>query len=77
MNMGLLFYQIQNYDSAYIYLNEALRRHPENMLCYDPLIKTNIIMENYTEARHVLNIYQMISPNAPTLKELEELLRKE
>jgi len=77
MNMGLLFYQIQNYDSAYIYLNEALRRHPENMLCYDPLIRTNIVLSNYNEARHVLNIYQMISPNAPTLKELEELLRKE
>jgi tetratricopeptide (TPR) repeat protein len=72
--IGLIFYEQQQYDSAYNYLNRSLAKHPMNKPLYPPLIRTNLALGKFSEAAHVLNIYRQISPESGDISELRSLV---
>ncbi len=76
LNIGLVFVKLQQSDSAYVYLNEALKSGLRSALLLEPLIRVSIAVGKYDEAKETLGKYRQMKPGSETVDQLQLELRE-
>jgi len=68
INLGFLYSELKQHDSARVYLSRALEFDSKNKHLYTKLIKADLALSRLQEAQQVLERYRLINPNAPDIE---------
>lgn len=70
-NMGTVYDELNQPDSARLYMIQALNRDSNLRPAYEPLIRNCLKLKRGDEARRIYRMYQSLFPSVPTLEEIK------